>query len=76
VHVGQQGERPAITVSDEGPGLPAGAEQEIFDRGRSLDGGSGIGLHLARELVEGDGGHLTLRSARPAVFEIRLPAPR
>jgi signal transduction histidine kinase len=76
VRVEQQRERPAISVGDEGPGLPAGAELQIFDRGRSLDGGSGIGLHLARELVEGDGGHLTLRSARPAVFEIRLAAPR
>jgi signal transduction histidine kinase len=74
VRVGRQRGRSSISVGDEGPGVPADAEAQIFDRGRSLRGGDGVGLHLARELVEGDGGQLTLRSARPAVFEIRLPA--
>jgi signal transduction histidine kinase len=75
VVVDQRDSRSFINVSDEGPGLPKGAEAEIFDRGRSLRGGDGVGLHLARELVAGDGGQLVLRSARPAVFEIRMTAP-
>jgi signal transduction histidine kinase len=75
VAVDQRGAMSFISVSDQGPGLPEGAEAEIFDRGRSLRGGNGVGLHLARELVGGDGGQLVLRSARPAVFEIRLAVP-
>ncbi len=62
-----------LGVADEGPGIPAGAEHEIFRRGRSLDAaGTGIGLDLARALTEGVGGRLVLAAARPPRFELRL----
>lgn len=62
-----------VRVEDEGPGVPGGAEREIFERGSSLGGGTGIGLHLARALVEASGGRLVLLQRRPAAFEIELP---
>lgn len=64
-----------ISVADEGPGIPEGAEAAIFERGSSLAGGTGVGLALARALVEADGGRLLLVSARPARFEVRLRSP-
>ncbi|MGH9009715.1 MAG: sensor histidine kinase [Acidimicrobiia bacterium] len=50
-----------IEVSDDGPGLPAGAELRAFDRFVTLDGrgGTGLGLAIARDLVRRQGGDLT-----------------
>ncbi|HEX4691921.1 MAG TPA: HAMP domain-containing sensor histidine kinase [Solirubrobacteraceae bacterium] len=64
--------RAVIAVADEGDGVPAGAERAIFERGGSPAGGTGVGLHLARALVEADGGRLRLVRPRPARFEIAL----
>ena len=63
-----------LTVSDEGPGVPQHAREEIFERHVSLAGGTGLGLAVARALVESDGGTLSLTSTRPARFEIALRA--
>jgi signal transduction histidine kinase len=65
-----------LTVSDDGPGVPAGEEARVFDRGRSLAGGSGVGLALARDLVRRGGGELSLARPRPPRFEVRLPIAR
>jgi signal transduction histidine kinase len=64
-----------IAVRDDGPGIPEDARASIFERGSSLAGGTGVGLSLARALVEADGGQLVLASARPVRFEIRLRPP-
>jgi signal transduction histidine kinase len=63
-----------LTVADEGPGVPEHAREEIFERHVSLAGGTGLGLAVARALVESDGGTLSLTSTRPARFEIALLA--
>lgn len=63
-----------VVVSDEGSGVPPGGEERIFERHLSLRGGSGVGLALARSLVEADGGRLDLVRSRPATFRILLPA--
>ncbi|MDP9134205.1 MAG: HAMP domain-containing histidine kinase, partial [Actinomycetota bacterium] len=68
----------ALTVADEGPGLPAG--RPVFDRfvtgGESQ--GAGLGLAIARELAERMGGSLRAsENGRGATFTLELPeAPR
>lgn len=59
-----------IGVRDDGPGIEPEAQRFIFERFRQADGsvtrrygGTGIGLALAKELVELHGGHITLTSA-------------
>ncbi|TML05071.1 MAG: HAMP domain-containing histidine kinase [Actinobacteria bacterium] len=65
-----------ISVLDQGPGIPEQARAAIFERGSSLAGGTGVGLSLARALVEADGGRLVLAERSPPRFEIRLRVPR
>jgi signal transduction histidine kinase len=62
-----------VTVTDEGEGIPADAVTSVFERHVSLRGGTGVGLALARALVEASGGRLELVRARPACFQIVLP---
>lgn len=62
-----------IEVTDEGPGVAPDLVPRLFDRGVSGSGGTGLGLALARALVEADGGRLELRHACPPVFAIFLP---
>jgi two-component system osmolarity sensor histidine kinase EnvZ len=56
-----------IRIDDDGPGIPEDKWQEAFrpfhrlDEGRNLDsGGVGLGLSVARDIVRGHGGDLTL----------------
>lgn len=65
-----------IEVSDAGPGVPEQLVPHVFERGFSSAGSTGVGLALARALIEADGGRLELSSARPAMFEIFLPLAR
>jgi signal transduction histidine kinase len=63
-----------IEVSDDGAGIDPLLGAKIFERsvsGRSSSG-TGVGLALARTLVEDDGGRLELLSERPAVFGVFL----
>jgi signal transduction histidine kinase len=62
--------RAVLSVSDEGPGVAPGSERSIFLRGGSAAGGTGVGLHLARSLVEAENARLRVAKARPATFEI------
>jgi signal transduction histidine kinase len=72
----EQDGRYRLAVADEGPGVPAALEAAIFERHVSTAGSTGIGLPLARALVEADGGRLILAGPRPARFEIVIPRPR
>ena len=65
-----------VEVADEGPGVPDELVPHIFERGFSGADSTGVGLALARALVETDGGRLELRRARPPVFTLYLPGPR
>jgi signal transduction histidine kinase len=72
------GGRIRVTITDDGPGLPV--SENLFVPGfTTKPGGSGIGLVLAREIVEAHGGDLRLtnRQDRPgAVAAITLPPGR
>jgi signal transduction histidine kinase len=68
--------RSILAVEDAGPGVAAGLEHAIFERNVSTAGSTGLGLSLARALVEADGGRLILARAHPVRFEILIPRPR
>jgi PAS domain S-box-containing protein len=72
------GAEACIEVSDNGPGVPADLADRIFDpffTTRAGSGGTGLGLWLARGIVEEEGGTLGLseRAGGGAVFRISLP---
>ncbi|WP_304105929.1 cell wall metabolism sensor histidine kinase WalK [Mycolicibacterium bacteremicum] len=67
-----------IAVQDEGPGIAETDQQRVFDRFKRIDGGrqgSGLGLTIARQIVESHEGKLTLTSTVPegSTFVIWLP---
>ncbi|MFI6171913.1 sensor histidine kinase [Nocardia sp. NPDC051052] len=61
-----------VEVADEGDGVRDELAPHIFDRGFSAGGSTGVGLALARALVEADGGRLELQRRRPALFAVFL----
>jgi signal transduction histidine kinase len=65
-----------VEVGDAGAGVPEELVPHVFDRGVSVGSSTGLGLALARALVEADGGRLELSRARPPLFTIFLPAAR
>ena len=68
-----------ISVADRGAGLEPGEETKVFQkfyRGpRTRPGGIGLGLSIARQLVEANGGEIVAQNRQDggAVFSIRLP---
>ena len=64
----------AIQVDDDGPGVDPTRVDSIFQRHEGID--TGIGLALARTLVEADGGRLLLIDPDAASFRIVLLAAR
>jgi DNA-binding response OmpR family regulator/two-component sensor histidine kinase len=71
-----------VEVEDTGPGIPAEHQARIFDRfyqvddsSRRMHEGAGIGLALARELVDLHGGKIGVRSSEGSgsTFIVRLP---
>jgi signal transduction histidine kinase len=73
-----------IDVEDDGPGIPdaeKGAMMEPFARGdaaRNMDssGGFGLGLAIARAIVEAQGGQLSLHDRHPHGLVARIILPR
>jgi signal transduction histidine kinase len=77
------GDRVRVVVADTGVGVGSEHLPRLFERfyradpSRSRDGGgTGIGLAIARSIVEGHGGRITAESApgRGATFTFDLPA--
>jgi signal transduction histidine kinase len=62
----------AVDVADEGPGVHD-PEDALFARQADRRDGHGIGLALARRLVEAEQGRLTLTRVSPPVFTLLLP---
>ncbi|MGW4630841.1 ATP-binding protein [Streptomyces rubiginosohelvolus] len=73
------GNQVVVEVTDEGPGIPAELGARIFERAISGRNSTGIGLAVARDLAEADGGRLELLQQHPAVFALflsRVPVDR
>jgi len=70
-----------LSVSDDGPGVSLADRERIFDRfvkldpGRTVDGGAGLGLSIARWVAEAHGGtlQLTESGAGRTTFLATLP---
>ncbi|MBI3444131.1 MAG: hybrid sensor histidine kinase/response regulator [Magnetospirillum sp.] len=79
----QDGSDVAITVEDQGMGIPAEDLEHIFERFHRAPNskgipGSGIGLHMVRQIVEMHGGSVTVESRlrKGSRFTVRLrPSP-
>jgi two-component system, sensor histidine kinase and response regulator len=83
VRIGLAGREARLTVSDEGLGVPAEQAARIFEprvrlsAGKDADsgGGAGLGLYIARQIVEAHGGRIWLESesGSGATFNVSLP---
>ena len=66
-----------LAVRDDGPGIPADLLPRVFDRFVKEPGssGSGLGLAICRDLVEAQGGHISIDSApgRGTIVTFTLP---
>lgn len=63
-----------VEVTDEGPGVPPELGARIFERAVSGRRSTGLGLAVARELAESEGGRLELVQQKPPVFALFLSA--
>jgi len=68
------------TVKDTGPGIPRDHLARIFDpffTTKEQGKGTGLGLHIVREIVRGYGGEVTVESTlgEGAIFTVKLPSP-
>lgn len=80
VTVAVDGTRVAINIEDDGPGIPEDKLDEAVERGTRFDRtvpGTGVGLSIVKDLVELNGGDLTLARAEAGGLRatIRLPVP-
>ncbi|KAB2973128.1 HAMP domain-containing histidine kinase [Streptomyces sp. SS1-1] len=66
------GNQAVIEVTDEGPGIPEDLGARIFERAISGRNSTGIGLAVARDLAEADGGRLEMLQTNPPVFALFL----
>ncbi|GLF99279.1 ATP-binding protein [Streptomyces yaizuensis] len=66
------GNQAVIEVTDDGPGVPAELGARIFERAISGRNSTGIGLAVARDLAEADGGRLEMLQQHPPVFALFL----
>lgn len=82
VDVGRDGDDVVVTVADDGAGIAPGDRDRVFERFVRLDesrsrddGGAGLGLAIARDVVHRHGGTLTAGESATggAAFHIRLP---
>jgi two-component system sensor histidine kinase KdpD len=74
----------ALEVADEGPGIPPGDLERIFDKFYRVQAqdrrraGTGLGLAICRGFIEAQGGHIEARNRRDrsgAVLTVRIPVP-
>lgn len=69
----------ALMVRDQGPGVPDDEVDNIFGkayRARNAHGsGSGLGLYMARSVIEVHGGSISMRNVAPAGAEFRIWLP-
>lgn len=77
VRVDEQGENVVVAILDDGPGIPAGLTEAIFEPDRTLKAtGTGLGLAIVRQVTAAHGGSVRARnrdSGHGAEFTVTLP---
>jgi two-component system sensor histidine kinase KdpD len=74
-----EGQELLVTIADQGPGLPVGQEERIFEKFYQVAPGSargaGLGLTICRSIIEAHGGRIWAANRREggAVFTFTLP---
>ena len=74
--------RAEIVIDDDGPGIPAERREDVFRPFYRLDesrnpstGGTGLGMTIARDVVRGHGGELTLEDSPAGGLRARIRLP-
>jgi two-component system sensor histidine kinase KdpD len=84
VHARRDGDVVAIEVIDEGPGIPPGDLERVFDkfyRAQAQDrrrAGTGLGLAICRGFIEAQGGRIEAQNRADrsgAILTVRVPVP-
>ena len=72
-----------IEIADEGPGIPPGERERVFERFHRVDaaraardGGTGLGLAIARWIVDAHGGSIRVREREPSGCRFVVELPR
>lgn len=72
-----------LRIRDDGPGIPEDRQEKVFDPFYRLEssrsretGGSGLGLCIARSIIDAHGGTLTLRNHPDGGLEVSIALPR
>ncbi|MBN1872746.1 MAG: cyclic nucleotide-binding domain-containing protein [Anaerolineae bacterium] len=65
-----------VSVIDQGPGVPEGERQSVFDRFTASKGGTGLGLTFSKMAIEAHGGQIWVEPGpenRGSVFRFQIP---
>jgi len=82
INLEERPEKLVVEVSDTGEGIPSDKLNHVFDRfyradsSRSADGGSGLGLSIAKELVEAHGGEIWIDSEQGKGTTVGFSLPK
>ena len=78
ISLARNGKEAIIAVRDKGPGIPEHEVPHIFDRywhGRTKKGGAGLGLAIAKGIVDAHGGRIHVASTQGQGAEISFTLP-